>query len=73
MKEIQRGYQGSFKGVLRKFQGFYIVFQVDLKGVQRVFVGVSNVLLEFFSCVSRKIKGCSEKRLKVIQGSFKGI
>ena len=54
---VSRVFQGSFKGVLRKFQG--------------CFKEVSRVLQGSFKGVLRRFQGCSKEISRVFQGSFK--
>ena len=52
-------FQGSFKGVLRKFQGCF-------KEISRVFHGS-------FKVVSRKFQGCLKEVSRGFHGRFKGV
>ena len=79
-QEVSRVFQGSFKGVSRKFQGCFTeasrVFHGSFKCVSRKFQGsfteVSRVLQGSFKGVSRKFQGCFKEVSRVFHESFNG-
>ena len=73
IKEVSSMFQKCFKKVWSVFQES---FKLERRVSKVIFCGVEGYMKEVqrsYKGVSRKIEGCSERPLRVIQGGFKGI
>ena len=89
MKEVQKEFQGSFKGVSRKFQGCFKevsrLFHESFRGVSRKFKAVSRniegcliLVLSGFQVYMKEVQRVFQERFKVMyqenfKKAFKGV